>query len=164
LQEKGDDLSGKNGKQYFRWFSTSVAYQLAPGSTNLTASLTDLSQWTSVFGEKANESVAATDGFKQAMANLGNVGFSFGGGCFYGHGVRVSGGKAGSPSLVMRSSNFPRSISSFPLVTTQAAAWIARKPSYRATMRRWFRKDERNIPYGALYSCAIFFDVGQSRG
>jgi hypothetical protein len=33
-------------------------------------------------------------GFKQAMANLGNVGFSFGGGCFYGHGVRVSGGGA----------------------------------------------------------------------
>jgi hypothetical protein len=33
-------------------------------------------------------------GFKQAMANLGNVGFAFGGGCFYGHGVRVSGGGA----------------------------------------------------------------------
>jgi hypothetical protein len=25
---------------------------------------------------------------------LGNVGFSFGGGCFYGHGVRVNGGGA----------------------------------------------------------------------
>jgi hypothetical protein len=43
---------------------------------------------------KANASVVATAGFKQAMANLGNVGFSFGGGCFYGHGVRVSGGGA----------------------------------------------------------------------
>ena len=92
LQEKGDDLSGKNGKQYFRWWSNTVAYQLAPGSANLSASLIDLSQWTSVFGEKANESAAATDGFKQAMANLGNVGFAFGGGCFYGHGVRVNGG------------------------------------------------------------------------
>jgi len=94
LQEKGDDLSGANGKQYFRWWSNSVAYQLAPGSANLSASLTDTSQWTSVFGEKANASAAATAGFKQAMANLGNVGFSFGGGCFYGHGVRVSGGGA----------------------------------------------------------------------
>jgi hypothetical protein len=92
LQEKDDDLSGINGKQYFRWFSNSVAYQLAPGSTNLSASLTDFSQWTSVFGEKANASAAATAGFKQAMANLGNVGFSFGGGCFFGHGVGVSGG------------------------------------------------------------------------
>jgi hypothetical protein len=94
LQEKGDDLSGKNGKRYFRWWSNTVAYRLASGSANLSVSLTDLSQWTSVFGEKANASAAATAGFKQAMANLGNVGFSFGGGCFYGHGVRVSGGGA----------------------------------------------------------------------
>jgi hypothetical protein len=94
LQEKGDDLSGRNGKQYFRWWSNSIAYQLASGPANLTASLTDLSQWTSIFGEKANASAAATAGFKQAIANLGNVGFSFGGGCFYGHGVRVSGGGA----------------------------------------------------------------------
>jgi hypothetical protein len=68
------------------------AYQLAPGRASLRASLTDLIQWTSVFGEKANASAAATAGFKQAMANLGHVGFSFGGGCFYGHGVRASGG------------------------------------------------------------------------
>jgi hypothetical protein len=94
LQEKGDDLSGTNGKQYFRWWSNSVAYQLAPGSANLSASLADLSQWTSVFGEKATANSAATAGFKQAIANLANVGFSFGGGCFYGHGVRVSGGGA----------------------------------------------------------------------
>jgi hypothetical protein len=31
LQEKGDELSGTNGKQYFRWRSNKVAYQLAPG-------------------------------------------------------------------------------------------------------------------------------------
>src|SRR5262249_32024655 len=66
LQEKGDDLSGRNGKQYFRWWSNTVAYQLA----KLSASLIDLSQWTSVFGEKANASAAATAGFQQAIANL----------------------------------------------------------------------------------------------
>ena len=71
-----------------------MAYPLASGLANLRASLTDLSQWTSVFGEKANASPAATAGFQQAMANIGNVGFSFGGGCFYGHGVRVRGGRA----------------------------------------------------------------------
>ena len=71
-----------------------MAYELAPGPANLSVSLTDLSQWTSVFSEKANASAAATPGFKQATANLGSVGFSFGGGCFYGHGVRVSGGGA----------------------------------------------------------------------
>jgi hypothetical protein len=94
LQEKGDDLSGANGKQYFRWWSKTAAYQLAPGLANLSASLTDFDQWVSVFGESANASPAAMAGFKQAMANLGSVGFSFGGGCFYGHGVRVSGGGA----------------------------------------------------------------------
>src|SRR5262249_59302228 len=83
LQQKGDDLSGRNGKQYFRWWSNSVAYQLAPGQAQLSASLTDLSQWTSVLGEKANGSAAATAAFKQAIANLGNAGFAFGGGCFF---------------------------------------------------------------------------------
>jgi hypothetical protein len=87
-------LWGTNSKQYFRWWSNRVAYQLASGAANLKASLTDLSQWTGVLGEKANASAAASVGFKQAMANLGNVGFSFGGGCFHGHGVRVSGGGA----------------------------------------------------------------------
>ena len=92
LQQKGDDLSGK--KQYFRWCPNSGAYQLSPGEVQLSASLADLGQWTSILGEKANGSVAATAGFKQAIANLGNVGFSFGGGCFFGYGVRVSGGGA----------------------------------------------------------------------
>jgi hypothetical protein len=94
LQESGDDLSGTNGKEYFRWWSNSVAYKLAPGRAYLRALLTDLGQWTSVLGETANASTVAAAGFKQAMANLGNVGFAFGGGCFYGHGVRVSGGGA----------------------------------------------------------------------
>jgi hypothetical protein len=94
LQESGDDLSGKNGKEYFRWWSNSVAYKVAPGRANLRAPLTDRSQWTSVLGEKANASAAAAAGFERAIANLGHVGFAFGGGCFYGHGVRVSDGGA----------------------------------------------------------------------
>jgi hypothetical protein len=94
LQEKGDNLSGVGGKQFYRWFSINAAYELAPGSTTLTAQVSDLSQWLSVFGERADASAAATAGFKQAMNNLGAVGFSFGGGCFYGHGVRLSGGAA----------------------------------------------------------------------
>jgi hypothetical protein len=94
LQEKGDDLSGTGDKQYYRWFSIGAAYELALGSTTLTAQVSDLSQWVSIFGERADASAAATAGFKQAMNNLGAVGFSFGGGCFYGHGVRASGGGA----------------------------------------------------------------------
>ena len=55
---------------------------------DLSASLSDLGQWISVLGERANASAAATAGFKQA------IGFAFGRGCFYGHGVRVSDGNA----------------------------------------------------------------------
>jgi hypothetical protein len=94
LQQKGDDLSGVAGKQYYRWWSINAAYELAAGSTTLTAQISDHSQWVSVFGERADATAAATAGFKQAMQNLGAVGFAFGGGCFYGHGVRVSGGRA----------------------------------------------------------------------
>ena len=94
LQQKGDDLSGAGGKQYYRWWSISAAYKLAPGSTTLTVQVSDLSQWLSVFGERADASADATAGFWQAMNNLGAVGFSFGGGCFYGHGVRASDGGA----------------------------------------------------------------------
>ena len=36
-QEKGDDPSGTNGKQYFRWWSNRVAHQLASGAANLKA-------------------------------------------------------------------------------------------------------------------------------
>jgi hypothetical protein len=93
LQQKGDDLTGRGDKRYYRWWSY-AAYELAPGSITLRASLSDLGQWKSVYGEQAEVSDAATGGFKRSIANLGAVGFSFGGGCFYGHGVRVSGGSA----------------------------------------------------------------------
>ena len=83
LQEKGDDLSGANGKQYFRWWSTTIAYQLAPGEADLSASLSDLDQWIGVLGQKGERECRGDGCFKQAMANLGNVGFAFGGGCFY---------------------------------------------------------------------------------
>ena len=64
------------------------------GARRVESRAVGISQWTSVLGEKANASAAATAGFQQAIANLGSVGFSFGGGCSYGHGVRVSGGGA----------------------------------------------------------------------
>jgi len=93
LQRKGDDLSGQGEYEFYRWFSNEVAYELAAGSASLTASLTP-DQWTSVFGKKGDYDSTAKAGFVQALQNLANVGFVFGGGCFYGHGVNVSGGTA----------------------------------------------------------------------
>jgi hypothetical protein len=93
LQRKGDDLSGRGEYEFYRWFSNDVAYELAAGSAKLTAALTP-DQWTSVFGKKGDYHPTATIGFVQALQNLANVGFVFGGGCYYGHGVNVSGGTA----------------------------------------------------------------------
>ena len=44
--------------------------------------------------KKGDYDVATTAGFVQALRQLGNVGFVFGGGCYYGHGVNISGGTA----------------------------------------------------------------------
>jgi hypothetical protein len=62
---------------------------LGAGSVALVGDLTDPSQWTSVFGRSgaANEPL-----FRAALADLGAVGFTFGGGCFFGHGVYITPG------------------------------------------------------------------------
>jgi hypothetical protein len=44
-----------------------------------------------VFGKSGEANPAA---FAAAMADLGNVGLTFGGGCFFGHGVRIMNGSA----------------------------------------------------------------------
>ena len=93
LQRTGDDLSGQGEYEFFRWLSNEVAYRLAAGSAQLTVALIP-GQWTSGFGKKGDYDLAATTGFVQALRHLGNAGFVFGGGCYYGHGVNISGGTA----------------------------------------------------------------------
>jgi hypothetical protein len=90
LQRKGDDLSARS--QFYRWFS-STGFKLAEGGADLSIPLTP-NQWVSVLGKRADQDEAASTGFQQALQNLGNVGFVYGGGCFYGHGVNVTGGAA----------------------------------------------------------------------
>ena len=51
-------------------------------------------QWSSVYGKTGNYDATALAGFRDALANLGHIGMTFGGGCFFGHGVNVSGGTA----------------------------------------------------------------------
>ena len=90
LQRSGDDLSAKS--EFYRWFSLS-GVKLEEGSADLTVALRP-DQWVSVFGKRGNYNENARAGFQQALGNLGNVGFVYGGGCFYGHGVNVIGGSA----------------------------------------------------------------------
>jgi hypothetical protein len=91
LERKKDPLTAQ--AEFYRWWSNPIAYELAAGSSTLNASLI-ADQWVSVLGKIGNSSQSATDGFNTALQNVENVGFTFGGGCFYGHGVNVSNGTA----------------------------------------------------------------------
>jgi hypothetical protein len=76
----------------YRWWSNPVAYTL-DGSVSgavLTAPLTP-DQWSDVNGQLGSSNPAA---FADALSNVGAVGMTFGGGCFYGHGVYLDSGSA----------------------------------------------------------------------
>ena len=89
VQRKGDDMSGAGPFEFYRWWSTTAAYVLADGDAVLVGDLTDPSTWTSVLGKDGTANEAA---FRAAIGDIGNIGFTFGGGCFYGHGVFVAAG------------------------------------------------------------------------
>jgi hypothetical protein len=102
LEEAGDNLSGAvdNGENYayYRWWSHSGRVVLANGNFSVTASFTNLSDWSSVFGEFANSTtstearspVTPRQGFAQALANPAYIGITCGG-TFFGHGVMAKG-------------------------------------------------------------------------
>lgn len=82
-----------SGGEFERWWANPTSYVLAPGSATLTVPLTP-DQWSSVFGKRGDYDPASLAGFQEALQNVGQVGMTFGGGCFFGHGVNVSGGTA----------------------------------------------------------------------
>jgi hypothetical protein len=74
-----------------RWWSNPTAALLVGGSTvTLTVPLTP-DQWSNVNGQFGTAQPA---GFANALQHPAMLGFSYGGGCFFGHGVNVSGGTA----------------------------------------------------------------------
>jgi hypothetical protein len=95
VAQTGDRLTAS--EPYKRWWSVE-GYALKSGSGELTVSLVDGSKWLSVFGERGNVSAAESAGFAAAKQYLGNIGLTFGGGCFKGHGVNLAlaPGRAGS--------------------------------------------------------------------
>jgi hypothetical protein len=76
-----------------RWWSNPVAYKLEAGSITLTIPLTP-DRWSSVFGKFGNSSPEALAGFQTALQNVTGLGLTFGGGCFFGHGVYINEGTA----------------------------------------------------------------------
>jgi hypothetical protein len=93
IQQQGDNLSGAGAYQFYRWWSNPADITLALGSFSLSSPLSSGS-WSSVLGAVGDSSAAAQAGFVGAMAKVGNIGMTFGGGCFDGHGVSVTSGSA----------------------------------------------------------------------
>ncbi len=74
----------------YRWWSNPIAIELTPGTFTATTPLTP-DQWSDTNGIRGVDDLA---GFAAAIGHPQAVGMTFGGGCFFGHGVSVSGGTA----------------------------------------------------------------------
>jgi hypothetical protein len=92
---------GNSQDEFDRWWSNPMALTLAAGSKTFRVPLTS-ENWSSVFGKFGNASAAAQAGFKSALENVSRLGLTFGGGCFFGHGVNVRGGSARFALLAYR--------------------------------------------------------------
>ncbi len=78
---------------YDRWWSNPRAYTLAPGAATVSVPLRP-ENWSSVNGRFGNADGEARFNFDKALLNVTRLGLTFGGGCSFGHGIRVSGGAA----------------------------------------------------------------------
>ena len=80
---------------YQRWWYHGEQFALVNGALprTITAPLVP-AMWSSVYGEYGNSSAAALDGWTKALKAVTQLGVTFGGGYFAGHGVNVSGGPA----------------------------------------------------------------------
>ncbi len=70
----------------YRWWSNPMAVALDNGLFTLTVPLSP-AQWSNVWGQFGNTRAAQ---FNLALKQPQRIGFSFGGGCFFGHGVNAS--------------------------------------------------------------------------
>ena len=91
IQRADDNYKADGG----RWWSNPIAYRLANGATVLDVPLAG-DQWSGVFGKFASEQSTA---FSSTKASLRAIGFSFGG-CFFAHGVYVTGGSARFSTII----------------------------------------------------------------
>jgi hypothetical protein len=97
FQQAGDDMSSTGAFAYYRWWANDPADVVLQNGAFIVDVVLDPNAsggWTSIMGEQANASTAATQGFQAAIANAANMGFTCGGGSFYGHGVNMQSGTA----------------------------------------------------------------------
>lgn len=78
----------------YRWWSKPIAAELQNNSTvTLTVPLTP-DQWQSVYGKMGNFDAGTLADFQSSLKKPLEIGLSFGGGCFFGHGVSTLNGSA----------------------------------------------------------------------
>jgi hypothetical protein len=88
LQKRRDNLDSANG----RFWSNPGSVVLANGRYTLSVPLIS-NYWTNVDGQRSER------GFSSVLGKLGHVGITFGGGCFFGHGVNL---ERGTAKFIMR--------------------------------------------------------------
>jgi len=85
--------NGNGSGEFDRWWSNPVGYDLAAGTATLVIEPTP-DKWSSLFGKFGNQDATARAGFDRATRNVSRLGITFGGGCYFGHGVFVQNGQA----------------------------------------------------------------------
>lgn len=84
-----------NDSEFGRWWSNPSAVQLSATTGIVTIDIpVSPEHWSSVYGKRGIDSPSALAGWQWAFTNPGKIGLTFGGGCFFGHGVYVTGGTA----------------------------------------------------------------------
>jgi hypothetical protein len=77
-----------------RWWAVPANdYVLAPGSMVITVPLTP-ANWSDVIGQNGALNSQTMAGFANSLSDVSMIGMTFGGGCYYGHGVSVNGAGA----------------------------------------------------------------------
>ena len=76
-----------------RWWSNPIAVELKNGQFEMINKV-DPTQWSNVNGHRANQDAVTLAGFQKAFREVYEFGYTLGGGCFFGHGVRVKDGTA----------------------------------------------------------------------
>lgn len=89
MSSNWSSASGGNGDDD-RWWAFADKVTLAPGPITLTARI-DPARWLNVNGQTGDTRPAQ---FQSATRNINGLGLTYGGGCYYGHGVFTTGGTA----------------------------------------------------------------------
>ena len=95
--------------QYDRWWARPLPFLLDAKNAGLPRTMAvalNPALWSSVFGQTGNLNSQTELGFSNALKHVRYLGLTFGGGCFYGHGVSVSGGTAQLTILAFYVSNY----------------------------------------------------------